>query len=125
MFPSRVRTNIDLSLAQLLLLAEFSIEVRAVDVAHHLAAVLNRELEGLLLTILFDGEGSALLNARFWTPADGVALMLGAVWSDLSGAGNAEFTGCVAGVGDDDTALTWLFRDSFELFVELIAILLS
>lgn len=106
-------------------LAELAVEVRPVDFAHHLAAVVHCEFEGLLLTIFLNGEGSALLHARFGAPANGEALMFGAVRPDLGGPGDPEFTGCVARVGNHDASLPRTLRDRFQLVGQLITIFLS
>ena len=90
-----------LCLAQSLLLTE-PVEFN-VDLTHHLAAVFHGKFEGLALTIL-RMENEALLYARFRTPADGIALVLGAVRPDFSGAGNTQFAS--GGKRNHDVALS-------------------
>jgi len=101
---------------------QLAVEVLAVDFAHHLAAVVDGDLEGLGLTVFLDRKGCALLDVRLRTPADTVAFVCGTVGALLYDAAHAELTGFVADIADDDTASARLFRNGFQFCVQLVSV---
>ena len=110
------------SSGRLLLLPELAIEARAVNFTHFLPTVVHSHLERLLLAILLDGEGRALLDAGLRPPAHGVALVFRPVGPYFCGPRDAEFPRLVPRVRDDDAALPFFFRYFAQLLYELVAV---